>query len=196
MRFSRRFGEGGVREYTYQLMRPLLEVHADFGSEEYQRWMEQKSSTQIDEVNQFLMKLAEQLTNYVIDTLKQVHGTHRLASDEAAYWENGVQSESIRRKVFEKQQGDKTRRRPKEAYLDIVDLADIVKQQNNWLHFEDVFNNPKRGEKGKKYYLAWIHDFNELRNIAAHKNKLKTYTDDDLEFVDWLRTEVSPKVPE
>jgi hypothetical protein len=48
---------------------------------------------------------------------------------------------------------------------------------------------------GQKYYLGWIQAFNELRNIAAHKNQLKTYADDDLEFVEWLRTEVSPKVP-
>ena len=53
------------------------------------------------------------------------------------------------------------------------------------------------GERGgQKYYLDWMHAFNELRNIAAHKNQLKTYTEEDLEFVEWLRLEVSPKVPD
>jgi DNA sulfur modification protein DndB len=142
------------------------------------------------------MKLAERLTNYVIDALKKVHGTHRLASDEQAFWEIGVESERIRKNAFEAQQRDKTRRKPKEAYLNIVDLAEIVKQPNNWPHFEHVFKNPRPGEKaGQKYYLGWTNNFNELRNIAAHKNQLKTYTDEDLEFVEWLRTEVSPKVP-
>lgn len=195
-KFSRKFGEGGVKEYAYHLMQILTEAHSDFGTEEFQRWVEQSTSEKIDEVNQFLMKLAERLTDYVIDTLKKVHGTHRLASDEQAFWEIGVESERIRRNAFEAQQKDKKRRKPKEAYLNIVDLAEIVKQQNNWDHFEHVFKNPRPDERsGQKYYLSWVQAFNELRNIAAHKNQLKTYTDEDLEFVEWLRTEVHPKVP-
>ena len=195
-RFSRKFGEGGVKEYAYHLMQILAETHSDFGTEEFQRWVEQSSSQKIEEVNQFLMKLAERLTNYVIDTLKQVHGTHRLPSDEQAFWEIGVESERIRRNAFEAQQKDKKRRKSKEAYLNILDLAEIVKQPNNWDHFAHVFKNPRPGERaGQKYYLGWIQTFNELRNIAAHKNQLKTYTDEDLEFVEWLRAEVDPKVP-
>lgn len=194
-RFSRKFGEGGVKEYAYHLMQILQQTHSDFGTEEFQRWVKQSNSDKIDEVNQFLMKLAERLTNFVIDTLKKVHGTHRLASDEQAFWEIGVESERIRKNAFEAQQRDKARRKPKEAYLNIVDLAEIVKQQNNWDHFEHVFKNALPTERaGQKYYLSWINTFNELRNIAAHKNHLKTYTDEDLEFVEWLRTEVHPKV--
>lgn len=196
-KFSRKFGEGGVKEYSYHLMQILTEEHNDFGTEEFQRWVGQSASERIDEVNQFLMKLSERLTNYVIDTLKKVHGIHRLPSDERAFWEIGVESERIRTNAFQAQQKDKKRTKPKEAYLNIVDLAEIVKQQNNWTHFEHVFMNPRPGERaGQKYYLGWIDTFNELRNIAAHKNQLKTYTDDDLEFVEWLRYEVSPKVPE
>ena len=72
-----------------------------------------------------------------------------------------------------------------------------MKQKNNWDHFEHVFKNPRPNERGgQKYYLGWVNTFNDLRNIAAHKNQLKTYTDEDLEFVEWLHTEVSPKVPE
>ena len=176
-RFSSRLGSGGVKEYTHYLMQVMNEAHPDFGSEEFQRWVKQSNSAMIDEVNQFLMKLAERLTNCVIDTLKKVHGTHRLASDEPAYWENGVESERIRKNAFDKQQKDKKRRKPREAYLDIVDLAEIVKQKNNWHHFEHVFKNQMPKEKGgQKYYLGWVNAFNDLRNIAAHKNQLKTYT--------------------
>lgn len=196
-KFSRKFGEGGVKEYGYHLMQVLTEKHNDFGTEEFQRWVEQSASEKIDEVNRFLMKLAERLTDYAIETLKNVHGTHRLASDEPAFWEIGVESERIRRNAFEAQQKDKTRRKAKEAYLNIIDLIEIVKQKNNWDHFEYVFKNPRPNERtGQKYYLGWLQTFNELRNIAAHKNHLKTYTDDDLDFIEWLRTEVSPKIPE
>ena len=196
-KFSRRFGEGGVKEYTFNLMQILTQVQPDFGTEDFQTWVKQKDSAQIDEVNQFLMKLSERLTNYVIDTLKAVHGTHRLSSDEPAFWEIGVENERIRRNAFDKQQRDRHSRKPKEAYLDIVDLPEIVKQKNNWLHFEDVFKNPRPNERpGQKYYMGWVNTFNDLRNIAAHKNQLKTYSDEDLKFVEWLRTEVSPKVQE
>ena len=30
---------------------------------------------------------------------------------------------------------------------------------------------------------------------AAHRNQLKTFSDEDLEFVEWLRAAVSPKIP-
>ncbi|MYF11550.1 MAG: DGQHR domain-containing protein [Gammaproteobacteria bacterium] len=194
-KFSRRFGEGGVKEYGYYLMQILLADNPEFGSDEFLRWNEQSTSDHIDAVNQFLMKLSERLTNHVINTLKEVHGTHRLESDEQAFWEVGVQNERIRKNAYDAQQRDKKRRKPKEAYLNVIDLMEIVKQSNNWLHFEHVFRNPRPGEKkGQKYYLSWMQIFNELRNIAAHKNQLKTYTDEDLEFVEWLRVEVSPKV--
>jgi len=194
-KFSRKFGEGGVKEYSYELMSIIRAVHADFGTEEFQRWVVQSSSDKIDSVNQFIMKLSERLIDYVIATLKDIHGTHRLASDEPAFWEIGVESERIRRNAFEAQQRDKQRRKPKEAYLNIVDLAEIVKQENNWPHFEYVFKNPRPGERaGQKYYLNWIQEFNEIRNIAAHKNHLKTYTDEDLEFVEWLREQLDAKL--
>ncbi|MYA47651.1 MAG: DGQHR domain-containing protein [Candidatus Dadabacteria bacterium] len=195
-KFSRQFGEGGVKTYAYRLMRILIEVHPDFGSDEFRTWVEQSNSEKIEEGNRFLMKLSERLTDYVIDTLKKIHGTHRLESGEQAFWELGVESHRVRNNAYNKQQDDKERRKPKEGYLDILDLQEIVKQKNNWDHFEHVFNNPMVGERGgKKYYLDWIREFNELRKIAAHKNQVRTYTDNDLEFIEWLRTEVSPKIP-
>ncbi len=154
-RFSRKFGEGGVKEYTYRLMEILVETHIDFGPDDFRRWMEQSASEKVDEINNFLMKFSERLINFVIDTLKKVHGTNRLPSDEPAYWEIGVESERIRRNAFEAQQRDKTRRSRKEAYLNVIDLSEIVKQKNNWAHFEHVFQNPSPVDrKGQKYYLS------------------------------------------
>jgi hypothetical protein len=77
----------------------------------------------------------------------------------------------------------------------LIDLEEIVKQNNNWKHFEHVFNMPMVDEKkGKKYYLDWMTRYNELRRVAAHKNSMRTYTDEDLEFLDWLRSELAPKL--
>ena len=194
--FSRHFGEGGVKTYAYHLMRVLHNAYEDFGSEEFRTWVEQTESERIQETTHFLLGISERLTNHVIDTLQQIYGTHRLDSGEQAFWEIGVGSDRVRRKAYDKQQEDRRRRKPKEAYLDIVDLIEIVKQKDNWHHFESVFNNPREGERrGKKYYLDWMNEYNELRKIAAHPNRVRTYTKDDLEFVDWLLSEVSPKIP-
>lgn len=197
-KFARLFGDGGVRTYSFHLMDIMSGTHTDFGSDEYKLWKAQQQSDLIEDVNRFLMKFSERLTNYVIDTLKEVHGTERLQSGEEKFWDVGVQNPKVREKAYKKQQDDDpARRKQKEAYLDIVDLEIIVKQKNNWEYFKDVFNNARKDDhKGRAYYLEWIAQYNELRKIAAHPNQYRTYSEEDLEFVDWLRTVVSPKIPE
>lgn len=195
-RFSRKFGEGGVKEYLYNLLQIIHLEREDFGPEEFINWVQQQESDRVDDANNFVLILSELLTNHVIDTLKAVHGTRLLPSGDPAFWEVGVESRRVKDNAYKKQQEDsQERRKPREAYLDIVDLEDIVKQKNNWAHFESVFNLPMRDEKaGKKYYLSWINRYNELRRVAAHKNNLRTYTEEDLEFLDWLRVELFPKL--
>lgn len=195
-KFSRKFGEGGVREYLYYLFEIVHKQFNDFGSDEFKRWIIQKESNKADTASKFIMELSEKLTNYVIDTLKKVHGTHRLDSGDPAFWEIGIESRRVKDNAYKKQQEDKQeRRKTKEAYFDLIDLMEIVKQHNNWVHFQDVFNLPMHGEKkGKKYYLDWMINFNELRKIAAHKNALRTYSDDDIEFIDWLRSELTQRL--
>lgn len=194
VRFSRKFGEGGVKEYLYHLFRLVHDERSDFGPTDFLTWIAQTESDRIDEANALVMQLSERMTNYVIDTLKAVHGTQTMASGDPAFWEIGVESRRVKDNAYHKQQEDvPDRRKPREAYLDIVDLEDIVKQKNNWAHFEPVFNQPMTGERGgKKYYLDWIAKFNELRRIAAHKNSLRTYTDEDLEFLSWLKGQLGP----
>ncbi|HOF66314.1 MAG TPA: hypothetical protein PLX54_00040 [Candidatus Fermentibacter daniensis] len=159
--------------------------------------MEQTDSEKIQEVGKYILRFVERLHNYIIDTLKRVHGTHRLESGEQAFWELGVKDRTVRNKAYEKQQAeDERKRKPKEAYLDIVDFIAITKQRENWDHFAYALNNPRPTDrKGQKYYLDWIVQLNQVRNIAAHKNQLKTFSDDDLDFVEWLRTSVSDKIP-
>ena len=195
--FARKFGEGGVKEASFILQRLIADKHPEFGSDEFKRHKEQSESSEIDDINAFILKLGERMNNHVIDVLKKVHGTHKVDSGEQAFWENGVQTPGIREKIYKKQQQDKfERRKPKEAYLDILDLKAILSQKNNWQHFKSAFNNPREGErKGKEYYLDWMQPFNEVKIIAAHKNQLKNYTDEDLDFIEWLETDVSPKFP-
>lgn len=194
--FSRKFGEGGVKEYLYNLCKEISNRYADFGSDEFKRFLDQRESNKIEEANRFLLKLAEMMTDQVVATLKQIHGTKILPSGDPAYWELGIESRRVKDNAYEKQQKDKSdRRKRKEGYLDVVDLKDIMEAAINWPHFEPLYNAPMPDEKkGKKFYTSWIVRFGDLRNIAAHKNALRTYTDEDLEFIEWLRVEVMSKV--
>lgn len=196
-RYSRKFGEGGVKEYLYNLCETISTDAPDFGSEEFKRYLTQKESDVIEEANRFVMAFSERLMDCVICILKSRYGEARTDSGEPAYWEYGVTSRRVLENSYKKQLADSAdRRKPKEAYLDIIDLKDIIEAKENWLFFESSFSialpNEKQGSK--KYHTGWIAKFSEIRNIAAHKNALRTYTDDDLEFIDWLRSEASPKI--
>ena len=195
-KFSRKFGEGGVREYLYHLFQLIHEERDDFGPEEFIKWVSQQESEKIDEANRLVMALSEKMTDCVIATLKSVYGTKRMPSGDESFWENGIESRRVKENAFKKQQEDNQgRRQPKEAYLDLIDLKEIIKQPNNWSHFESIFNIPMSGEKrGNKFYLSWMDKFNEMRRIAAHKNALRTYTDEDLELLDHLRTDLLPRL--
>jgi hypothetical protein len=194
-RFSRRFGEGGVKDYLFELTRLIAGTYPDFGSEEFKRRLEQASSDLITEANKDIMQISEVMTDVVIRTLKAVHGTHVLDSGDAAYWELGIAKATIKDKAHKRQQDDPLeRRKRKEAYLDLIDLKEIVEQPNNWPHFQSTFSLASADEgKGGKH-TKWMARFNDIRKIAAHKNSLRTYTDDDLQFLDWVRAEALPRL--
>ncbi len=189
--FSRKFGEGGVKEYLYKMCEIVKVGFNDFGSDEFKNYIEKRDDERVSEADQFIINLTNDVTNYVIEVLKMVHGTHRMPSGELAYWEIGIENKSVKEKAYKKQQDDPTHKRlPKEAYIDIVDIQTIIQQKNNWIHFEPVFNIPLEDEKkGKKYYTSWIEVFNKLRRIPAHKSALRVYDDDDFGFLDYLRSE-------
>lgn len=189
--FSRKFGEGGVKEYFYKLCEIVNQEFSDFGSDDFKNYIEKRDDERVSEADQCIINLTNDITNFVIEVLKKVHGTKRMPSGDQAYWELGIENKGAKEKAYKKQQEDPPEKRlPKEAYLDIIDIKSIIQQPNNWIHFEPVFNIPIEGEKkGKKYYTTWIEQFNELRRIPAHKSALRVYSEKDFEFLDYIRTE-------
>jgi DNA sulfur modification protein DndB len=126
-----------------------------------------------------------------IETLKNVHGTQELPSGEKAYWEIGIENSDIKQKAYQKQQSEPYEKRaPREAYIDFIDSIKILKQPNNWPHFESVFNIPLPGEKGKKYYLDWMDKINELRRITAHRSPYRNFRDEDFELIASIKGEL------
>lgn len=194
--FSRKFGEAGVRDYWFGIVDLINAKNSDFGSEEFYERKERKASEVVEDTTRMIMKVAELIHNDIIGTLKNVHGDQVLDSGEFAYWDKGVQDKNVRKKAYGKQQEDPPERmKRKEAYLDTIDFKSIIEQDNNWMHFQQVYNLPMEGEKkGKKFYTGWLGKLNDLRRIAAHKNEDREYKDDDIEFVDWLASNLLPKL--
>ncbi len=193
--FSRRFGEGGVKDYLYKLCEIIAKEFPDFGSEEFKKTIEQRASDTIAEASKDIMHISELLTDVVLKTLKSIHGAHTLDSGDAAYWELGIAKTVTKEKAYKRQQEEpQERRRRKEAYLDLIDMKEIVEQPNNWPHFQSTFSLASPGEKKGGKYTGWMARFNDIRKIAAHKNSLRTYTDDDLAFLDWVRSEALPRL--
>lgn len=190
--FSRKFGEGGVKEYLYKMCELITQKYDDFGSEEFREYLERRDDNRVSEADHIIINLTNDINNHVITVLKKIHGTHHMSSGDPAYWELGIESRRAKDNAYKKQQEDPPgpKRLPREAYLDILDIKDIIQQDNNWIHFENVFSIPIEGEKkGKKYYTSWLAQFNELRRIPAHKSSLRTYSEEDFAFLDYIKSE-------
>lgn len=187
-KFSRKFGEGGVTEYFYNLCEIIQRKHKNFGGQDFKRFKERQADARVQQTDSNVGDLQHYISKAVVETLKKIHGVHELPSGEKAYWDLGIENLDIKQTAYKKQQmvaADK--RAPKEAYLDLIDFEKILKQPTNWPHFEPIFNVPMAGEKNKKYYLAWLEKLNEIRRVSAHKNQYRTYSDEDHEFIAWIK---------
>ena len=144
------------------------------------------------EANQDVIGINRDLSDHVFEVLKRVHGEHEIkSSGEKAYWELGIESAKTKAEAYRRQQDEaRETRRPREAYVDTIELKQIVRQKNNWDHFKDVLNIPMPDEKGKVYYLDWMDKFNTLRRISAHSSSQRIYTEEDYNFLSWLKSEL------
>jgi hypothetical protein len=190
-KFSRKFGEGGVIEYQYNLCDLLIKTHKDFGSDEYKKNRANQADARVGQAGRDLEDIQNAVSMIVIETLKRVHGSAELESGEKAFWEIGIESAEIKQNAYKKQQMEPIgKRSPREAYIDFIDFVKIVKQSNNWPHFEHVLNIPQPGEKGKKYYLDWMDRVNELRRVTAHKSPYRTFKEEDFDYINGIKNEL------
>jgi DNA sulfur modification protein DndB len=189
--FARKFGEGGVREYFYNLCEIVQKKHRNFGGEDFKKYKAHAADARVQQADEDIGDLQGSISKVVIETLKKIHGTHELPSGEKAYWDTGIENVEIKQGAYKKQQqATVAKRAPKEAYLDLIDFEKIIKQPSNWTEFEPIFNVPLPGEKGKKYYLTWLDKLNEIRRVSAHKSPYRQYSEEDLEFVSLIKAEL------
>ncbi len=182
-------------QYLYESISP-----ADTEKYETSGWILHKESKtrvakrkddRITQTHQDIIKLNKDLSDYITTALKVTYGNGEEESGEKAWWEQGIESQKAKRNAYERfLEGSKDNKKlPKEAYLDLLDYKDIVKQKNNWANFSPVFNIPLPGEKGKTYYLDWLDQLNKLRRVAAHPTGVRGYDESDYEFIKFIKYE-------
>ena len=193
-KFSRKFGEGGVKDYFENLCEIVCAKAHDFGSEELRKGLALRGDKRITQANADVISLNRAFHDYIVKKLKQVHGTQELKSGQKAYWEIGVENQRAKSEAYQRQLQDPREKQPLEAYLNILELRDVVRQRNNWPDLEPVFNIPLPGEKGKHYYLDWMARFNDLRKIPAHPTGGRTYTEADYEFIRFIKEELGRRL--
>ncbi len=188
-KFSRKFGEGGVREYADNLSEVVMGKLKDFGSEDFKARLAKRSDERVKQTDQDVRQLSKDLTDYVIKVLKEKYGISEGKSGQKAFWEQGVESQKIKQDAYARmlQDGSKL---PQETYVDILGIKDIVTQKSNWHLFEGVFHIPMKDEaKGKAHYVGWLTRFNEIRRIPAHGSGARTYEEADYEFMKHIKFE-------
>ena len=194
-KFSRKFGEGGMTEYYYELCDLVSTKHKEFGSEEFRQYVTRQKDAIDGKTKKDVLELVETIMNVTVDVLKANYGADELPSGEKAYWELGIENSKIKEEAYKKQQmTTREKRLPKEAYLDLVDVEPISRQKGNWEFFAPFFNIPLEGvnPKAKTYHLDWIDQLNERRRTAAHGSAIRGFTEDDINFVKWLKGNYTP----
>ncbi len=190
-RFSRRFGEGGVKMYFYELCELAQKQNSEFGPADFREYQLKQTDERQERTRQEVLDLQQLIVEFVVAKLKEIHGEKSLKSGDPAFWSVGIQDTSIKQEAYRKQQMDPVEQQaPKEAYLELIDCVKIIKQPNNWSHFEQFLSIPLPDERGKKYYLDWLEDLNKLRRIAAHKTDFRKFEENDLLFVDWVKSQI------
>lgn len=197
-KFSRRFGEGGVVAYFDHLCSAIHDKNPQFGSDEFLARLAKRKDLRVTQTHQDIIQMTQDIPDYVIKVLKDVYGTEEEESGEKAWWEQGIESQKAKQTAYIRfQEGRKDNKKlPKEAYLDLLDYRDIVRQRNNWPHFQSVFNIPQIGEKGKTYYLDWLETLNKLRRVPAHPSGSRGYDESDYEFMKFIKYTFSKKYRE
>ncbi|NOX26643.1 MAG: hypothetical protein GXP21_00370, partial [Gammaproteobacteria bacterium] len=196
-KFSRKFGEGGVKEYFYSLCELINENLNDFGPEDFKEYISKKRDSRLTQAHQDVISMNSKLMDYVHNKLKEIHGDDVIPhTHEPKYWANGVENKNIKSKAYSHMQDDSSEnKRELFSYLDFLDLKSIVKQKNNWPSFQEVFSIPMRNEKkGKTYYIDWMDTFNELRRIPAHSSSMRLYDDVQYEFLEWIKSELEFRI--
>ena len=188
-KFSRKFGEGGVRSYADNLSEIVLGKLADFGSDDFKERLAKRLDERGKQADQDVIQFARDISDYVFKILKDKYGTERGNSGQPKFFDEGIESPKIKQEAFSRMLAENSKL-PPWAYVDGLGIKEIITQKNNWEVFENVFSIPMKGEaKGKHHYVGWLARFNEIRRVPAHSSGIRTYEEKDYEDLKHFRYE-------
>jgi DNA sulfur modification protein DndB len=191
-KFSRKFGEGGVREYYENLAEIIVASNDTFGDTDLRQRLALKRDERRTETDRLVNEISRKILDKTIVRLKEVYGDKQSATGQAVFWEVGVKSADIKSKAYRKQLDDSSPK-PIEAYLDIVDIKEIIK--SNKEHLQGMFSIQLPDDRpGKAIYLDWIDRFNEVRRIAAHPSESRVYSEEDYKFIAVLGAAINSRL--
>lgn len=117
-KFSRKFGEGGVREYADNLSEIVAGKFPDFGSEDFRARIAKRTDERIKQTDQDVLQLSKDITDFVFKILKETYGSAEGRSGQKAYWEKGVESHKIKKEAYDRMLQDGSKHL-QEVYVDI-----------------------------------------------------------------------------
>lgn len=71
-KFSRKFGEGGVAEYYFNLCDLVQKKHKEFGSQEFKKFIERQADARVEQADADVGDLQHAISHVVIESLKSI----------------------------------------------------------------------------------------------------------------------------
>jgi DGQHR domain-containing protein len=184
------FGSGGPPEYYFRLCKIVKGRFADFEPEGMETWEAEQSEENISAADRKIKDIVVSIQHHLFRTLRSVHGE---AKD--AYWHKGITDKNVKSEAYKRSlDADDESRLPLENYLDVIDYKKIIEAKANWPFFKPLFDIPEPGEKGFAKNLKWIERVNELRRIAAHPSKERSYKVEDFEYIDYIHDQLQQRL--
>ncbi|PZR73352.1 MAG: hypothetical protein DLM73_10915 [Chthoniobacterales bacterium] len=184
------FGSGGPPEYYFRLCKIIKNRIADFEPEGMESWEAEQSQENISAADRKIKEIVISVQHHLFRVLRGVYG-----EEKDAYWHKGISDKTMKADAYKRSlDADDDSRLPLENYLDVIDYKKIIESKANWPYFKPLFDIPEPGEKGFAKNVKWLDRLNELRRIAAHPSKERSYKLEDFEYIDYVYDQLQQKL--
>lgn len=184
------YGSGAPRTLFLrfsQLIRKKYDSFCPDGMEDWERTQSEELKGQADQQVQMINSIT---IDHIFRVFRAKYGT-----ENNNYWEKGVPQGKIKAAAYSRsQEDDFDVRLPLEAYLDFIDLKQIVEDKARWPLFKDTLDISLDGQKGNAKNVKWMDRFNEIRRIPAHAAPGRNYSASDFELLDLIATTLESRI--
>ncbi|WP_329841112.1 DGQHR domain-containing protein [Stenotrophomonas geniculata] len=184
------YGSGAPRTLFLRFSQILRQKHHSFCPDGLEDW----EKTQSEELKNIADQQVQQINILAIDHIFRVFRA-KFGEENNNYWEKGIVQGKIKTSAYSKSQDVEVGARlPLEAYLDFIDLKQIIEEKTRWPLFKDVMDIPLDGQKGNAKNVKWMDRFNEIRRIPAHAAPGRGYSLDDLDLLELVANTLQSRI--